>query len=115
MFSKSVKVVSEVGLYGRSATSFIQLANTFRSTVFIEYSEKKANAKSLLGVLSLAVPNDAEVTITANGTDEIEAINSLVDFVSSGCLLPSDLRNDEDAPIVGSVDPNVGSVDPKKS
>ena len=108
MFSKSVELVSEVGLYGRSATSFIQLANTFKSTVFIEQNGKKANAKSLLGVLSLAVANGTEVKLTAEGSDEEEAVNALVDFVSSGCSLPSE-SNNEDAPIVGSKDPKMDS------
>ena len=104
MFSKSVKIVSEVGLYGRSATAFIQLANTFKSTIFIEQNGKQANAKSLLGVLSLAIANGSEVKLTAEGSDEEEAINSLVDFVSSGCALPPN-SDKEDAPVVGSVNP----------
>ena len=106
MFSKNVELVSEVGLYGKSATSFIQLANTFKSTIFIEQNGKKANAKSLLGVLSLAIANGSEVKLTAEGVDEEESVNKLADFVSSGCSLPSDDKDESSV---------VGSVDPKKS
>ena len=91
-------------MYGRSATAFIQLANTFKSTIFIEQNGKQANAKSLLGVLSLAIANNSEVKITAEGSDEKEAVNSLTDFISSGCSLPSD-SSKEDQPVTSTVNP----------
>ena len=94
MYSEKAMIISSIGLYGRSATSFIQLANRFKSTVFVEYEEKKANAKSLLGVLSLALTNGCEVTITADGVDETEAVKTLVDFMKSGC--PADLEHYEE-------------------
>ena len=109
MFSKSVKIVSEVGLYGRSATAFIQLANTFKSTIFVEQNGKQANAKSLLGVLSLAIANNSEVKITAEGSDEEEAVNKLTDFISSGCSLPSE-SSTEDKPVTSTLNP----IDSKK-
>ena len=55
MYSKKVIIISEAGLYGKAAASMIQLANNYKSTIFVEYEDKKANAKSLLGVLSLAL------------------------------------------------------------
>ncbi len=103
MYSKKAVVSSEVGLYGRAATALIQLANTFKSTIFIEQSDKKANAKSLLGVLSLAIANNAEVNVTAEGVDEVESVNKIIDFITSGCVI-----EDESEEVVE------GKVDPKK-
>lgn len=104
MYSKKAIVSGEVGLYGRAATAFIQLANTFKSAIFVEIADKKANAKSLLGVLSLAIPSNAEISVTADGVDEVESVNKIIDFVTSGCVLKDD-----------SEDVVEGSIDPKKS
>lgn len=101
MYSKNAIVSGEYGLYGKSATAFIQLANTFKSTIFVEVADKRANAKSLLGVLSLAIPSKTEIRITAEGIDEVESVNQIVDFVISGCV-PKD---DSDDVVEGSVDP----------
>lgn len=101
MYSKKAIVSGEVGLYGRAATAFIQLANTFKSTIFVEIADKKANAKSLLGVLSLAIPSNSEISVTAEGVDEVESVNKIIDFVTSGCVL----REDSDDVVEGSIDP----------
>ena len=84
MFSKSVRVVNETGLYAKAATSFIQKANEFKSTVWIEKDERRVNAKSLLGILSMGLARDTEMTIIAEGRDEEEAVEALVTLVSSG-------------------------------
>ena len=96
MYSKKATVVSPLGLYARSAASFIQLANRFKSVIFLEYEERKANAKSLLGVLSLALSQNSEVLITAEGVDEEEAGNTLAKYISSGC--PESYEDDEPVP-----------------
>lgn len=93
MYSKKATVVSPLGLYARSAASFIQLANRFKSVIFLEYEERKANAKSLLGVLSLALSQNCEVMITAEGVDEEEAANALAKYISTGC--PESFEDDE--------------------
>lgn len=83
MFVKEIVVQNQVGLHARPATFFIQKANEFKSSIWIERDERKANAKSLLGVLSLGVTKGVTVTISANGPDEEDAVNNLVDLITS--------------------------------
>ena len=84
MYSTAVKVVNQVGLHARPATFFIQKANEFKSSVWVEKDERRVNAKSLLGVLSLGIAGDTDITIIADGVDEEEAVNALVKLVESG-------------------------------
>ncbi len=83
MFSKDVEVVNQVGLYARPATYFVQKANEYRSTVWVEKGERRVNAKSLLGILSLGITKGTDITILAEGSDEQEAVMALVELVSS--------------------------------
>ncbi|NLD88364.1 MAG: HPr family phosphocarrier protein [Clostridiales bacterium] len=83
MFSKEVTVNNQKGLYARPATSFIQKANEFKSTVWVEKEERRVNAKSLLGILSLGITGGSKMTIIAEGSDEQEAVMALVELVSS--------------------------------
>lgn len=83
MFVKEIVVQNQVGIHARPATFFIQKANEYKSSIWIERDERKANAKSLLGVLSLGVTKGVRVTISADGPDEEEAVNSLVELISS--------------------------------
>ena len=83
MFSREVEVQNQVGLHARPATFFIQKANTFDSGIWVEKDERKVNAKSLLGILSLGITKGATISIIANGPDEKEAVDSLVDLVMS--------------------------------
>lgn len=83
MFLKEVVVQNQVGLHARPATFFIQRANEYKSSVWIEKDEKRVNAKSLLGVLSLGVTKGTNVTILADGSDEEEAVGDLVNLISS--------------------------------
>ena len=83
MFVKEVVVQNQVGLHARPATFFIQKANEFKSSIWVEKDERRVNAKSLLGVLSLGITKGLAITITAEGSDEEEAVNSLVSLVSS--------------------------------
>lgn len=84
MISRTVKVENAVGLHARPATFFIQKANSYVSSILIECDGGKVNAKSLLGVLSLGVGKDSEITLTANGTDENEAVEGLVALIEAG-------------------------------
>ena len=84
MYSNVVKVQNQVGLHARPATFFIQKSNEFKSSIWVEKDERRVNAKSLLGVLSLGIAGDTEITIIADGVDEEEAVNSLVKLVESG-------------------------------
>ena len=83
MLSRDVTIVNEVGLHARPATFFIQKANTFKSSIWIEKEDRRVNAKSLLGVLSMAVVKGSELTLIADGDDENEAINELENLITS--------------------------------
>ena len=84
MCFKDVVVQNQVGLHARPATFFIQKANEFRSSIWIEKEERRVNAKSLLGILSLGIVGGTKIRIIADGQDEQVAVNSLVDLVESG-------------------------------
>lgn len=83
MFSKEATINNQVGLYARPATFFIQKANEFRSTILVEKEQRKVNAKSLLGVLSLGITKGTVITISAEGADEEDAVNALCSLISS--------------------------------
>ncbi len=84
MVYKDITVQNQVGLHARPATFFIQRANEFRSSIWVEKEERRANAKSLLGVLSLGVTGGTEIRIIADGLDENEAVEALSNLVNSG-------------------------------
>jgi phosphocarrier protein len=84
MCIKDVMVQNQVGLHARPATFFIQKANEFRSAIWIEKEERRVNAKSLLGILSLGIVGGTAIRIIADGTDEEQAVASLVELVDSG-------------------------------
>lgn len=84
MFVKDVTVQNQVGLHARPATYFIQKANEFKSSIWVEKDERKVNAKSLLGVLSLGIMGDTKIRIIASGADEEQAVSELVKLVDSG-------------------------------
>ncbi len=81
MYSKEVVLQNQVGLHARPATFFIQKANEFKSSIWIEKEERKINAKSLLGVLSLGITRGTAINVIADGIDEKEAVDALVDLV----------------------------------
>ena len=84
MYDKDVLVKNQVGLHARPATFFIQKANEFKSSIWVEKDERRVNAKSLLGVLSLGIVGGTKIRIIADGTDDKAAVDSLVDLVESG-------------------------------
>ena len=84
MYVKEVTVQNQVGLHSRPATFFIQNANEFKSTIWVEKDERRVNAKSLLGVLSLGILGGVTIRIMADGVDEQQAVDSLVAKVESG-------------------------------
>jgi phosphocarrier protein HPr len=83
MYSKEAVVNNSVGLHARPATFFIQKANEFKSSIWVERNERRINAKSLLGLLSLGIVKGSTITIIADGADEEAAVNALVDLISS--------------------------------
>lgn len=84
MCVKDVVINNQVGLHARPATFFIQKANEFKSTVWVEKEERRVNAKSLLGVLSLGIVGGTEIRIIVDGSDEEAALGALVELVESG-------------------------------
>ncbi len=77
MFSKEVVVRCESGLHNRQATYFVQKANEFTSSIWVESLNRKMNAKSLLGIMSLGIITGATVILSASGPDAEEAISAL--------------------------------------
>ena len=84
MFVREVMVQNQVGLHARPATFFIQKANEFKSSIWIEKEERRVNAKSLLGILSLGIVCGTSIKIIADGADEEVAVEALVDLVTTG-------------------------------
>ena len=84
MYVKDVKVQNQIGLHARPATFFIQKANEYKSSIWVEKDERRVNAKSLLGVLSLGIVGGTDIRIIADGTDQEAAVEGLVSLVNSG-------------------------------
>ena len=84
MYTQEITVQNEVGLHARPATYFIQKANEFKSSIWVEKEERRVNAKSLLGVLSLGIMGGTDIRIIADGSDEEAAVEGLVSLVKSG-------------------------------
>ena len=82
MISKKVAIQNQVGLHARPATFFIQKANEFKASILIAKDERKVNAKSLLGVLSLGITRGTEIELVADGPDEEAALEALIELVS---------------------------------
>lgn len=81
MFNKEVIVRCESGLHNRQATYFVQKANEFESSIWLESGSRKMNAKSLLGIMSLGIITGAVVTLTASGPDAETAVNALEELL----------------------------------
>ncbi|MBU3195385.1 HPr family phosphocarrier protein [Clostridium algidicarnis] len=83
MISKEVIVKNGTGLHARPATLLVKKASSFKSDVSIEFNGKKANVKSLIGVLSLGVTKDSTITVMASGDDETHAVEEIVKLIKS--------------------------------
>jgi phosphocarrier protein HPr len=81
VLEKTYKVVSQTGIHARPATLLVQVAGKFDSEINLEYKEKKVNLKSIMGVMSLGIPRDAEIKITVDGTDEETAVKSIEELL----------------------------------
>ena len=77
MFNKEVLVRCESGLHNKQATYFVQKANEFESSIWVESGSRKMNAKSLLGIMSLGIVTGSTVTLIASGSDAEAAVNAL--------------------------------------
>ncbi len=84
MIQRDVTVTNNIGLHARPATFFIQKANSFKSSIWIEKDERRVNAKSLLGVLSMGIAKGMTVTLIADGQDEGDALDKLIALIQTG-------------------------------
>ena len=84
MVTRSITIHNSVGLHARPATYFIQEANKYKSSISVKKDQRKVNAKSLLGVLSLGVVQGMTVELEAEGADETEAIEGLSHLIENG-------------------------------
>jgi len=82
MEQNSYVIIDETGIHARATTMLVQTASKFDSDVQLEYNAKKVNLKSIMGVMSLGVGKDAEITIYAEGSDEKEAIEAITEVLS---------------------------------
>ena len=87
MITREVTVKNSVGLHARPATFFIQKANSFKSSIWVEKDDRRVNAKSLLGILSLGVTEGTTITLIADGADESVALKGLADMIENGFKL----------------------------
>ncbi len=84
MVSREILINNDIGLHARPATFFIQKANSFKSSIWVERETRRVNAKSLLGVLSLGIVKGMTITIIADGPDENEAVEGLNALIEKG-------------------------------
>ncbi|MBR2479104.1 MAG: HPr family phosphocarrier protein [Clostridia bacterium] len=84
MISRDVTIVNSMGLHARPATFFVQNAHKFKSGIWVQSGDRKVNAKSLLGVLSLGIAKGMTITLIADGYDEEEALADLAKLIDSG-------------------------------
>ena len=83
MYMKEAIVSNQVGLHARPATFFIQKANEYKCSIWVEKDERRVNAKSLLGVLSLGIVKGTTINLIADGVDEKEAVEALIELLNS--------------------------------
>ncbi len=87
MITRNITIKNTVGLHARPATFFIQKANSYKCSIWVEKDDRRVNAKSLLGVLSMGIVQGMTVTLIADGADEAEALNGLEALVDSEFVL----------------------------
>lgn len=83
MITKNMTIELKQGLNARPVAVFVQVASQFDSSIFVEYENKKVNAKSIMGMMTLGIAAGENVTVSADGVDEIEAIQSIEKYLSS--------------------------------
>ncbi len=81
MVEKQIEVQLKTGLQARPAALFVQEANRFQSEVYLEKDGRKVNAKSIMGLMSLAISSGSSIKLITNGRDEVEALEALEQFI----------------------------------
>ncbi|MFM7481492.1 MAG: HPr family phosphocarrier protein [Candidatus Methylopumilus sp.] len=82
MLVTSIKIINKLGLHARASAKLTQVANQFKSDIWIEKNNKKVNAKSIMGVMMLAASQGSDITITTEGPDEQDALNSIIALIN---------------------------------
>ena len=83
MTKETVQIINKLGLHARAADKLSHTANKFNSEIYLTYKEDRVNAKSLLGILTLAASIGNDITIEADGKDEKKALKTIVDLFNS--------------------------------
>jgi phosphocarrier protein len=86
MISQNVTIQNSVGLHARPATFFVQKANSFKCSIWVEKDDCRVNAKSLLGVLSLGITRGTKITLIADGEDEALAVAGLAELIDKDLI-----------------------------
>ncbi|MFS0674380.1 phosphocarrier protein HPr [Ornithinibacillus sp. 179-J 7C1 HS] len=81
MKEQSFKITADTGVHARPATLLVNKAGQYQSEIELTYNDKTVNLKSIMGVMSLGIPKDAEIKVTANGSDEEEAIQGITELI----------------------------------
>ena len=84
MIEKTVKIVNKAGLHTRPAATIVKLASKYKCEFFISKDGMNINGKSIIGVMTLAAEMGSELTLTFDGTDEADAANEIIDYISRG-------------------------------
>lgn len=87
MVSKTFTIIDETGIHARPATILVSAASKFNSDITLEYNGKSVNMQSIMGVMSLGIPKGATIKVSAEGSDENEALSLLEDTLKSGGLV----------------------------
>ncbi len=83
MTTRTVEITNNIGLHASPASFFIQQACTFQSSIWVEKGDRRVNAKSLLGILSMGIRQGEEITLIADGADEAAAVDGLADLLKN--------------------------------
>ncbi|MBQ3584980.1 MAG: HPr family phosphocarrier protein [Lachnospiraceae bacterium] len=83
MKMKNMKIELQTGLEARPVAVFVQIASQYESSIYVEHNNKRVNAKSIMGMMTLGLPSGEEVTVSADGTDEEEALKGIEEFLGS--------------------------------
>jgi phosphocarrier protein HPr len=83
MYTQNVTIMNKTGLHARPAFMFVQAASKFKSNITVKKADKTASSKSIVNILALGISKDTEITITAEGEDEKEAVNALISLINS--------------------------------
>ncbi len=82
--TRELTITNALGLNASNAPRLVQVANSFKCSIWVETEDRKANAKSLLGVISLGAKKDMKLAIIAEGSDEEEAVEKLSQLITDG-------------------------------